>query len=328
MATILDEPPAPVRVDLQALEESLTARLPSKNEDNLLIATWNLRRFGGLTREWMPTGTSYSPKRDLRALRSIIGVVSRFDVIAIQEVTGDLRALRDMMRFLGDRWAFVMTDVTRGAAGNSERLAFLFDMERVKMSGLACEVVVPPEWIDGSDPDAAMNRQFARTPYAVSFQAGLETFILLTAHIDYGSKSSDRIPELKAVAGWMRDWAEDTGGFGQSLLVLGDFNIDRKDDELWRAFTSTNLYVPDDLQAVPRSIFIEPGADPRLDKYYDQIAWFNSRTGKAKTDLIYRKGGFFDFVPFCYSETGITKASLSHRVSDHYPLWAEFERRR
>lgn len=328
MATILDVPPEQVRADLLALMGSLDAKVPAKRDDNLLIATRNLRRFGSLTREWMPTGASYSPKRDLRALRSIIEIISRFDVVAIQEVTGDLRALRDTMRFLGERWAFVMTDVTRGSSGNSERLAFLFDTDRIKMSGLACEVVVPPEWIDGSDPTAAMNRQFARTPYAVSFQAGLETFILLTVHIDYGSKASDRIPELKAVARWMLDWAEDTNGFGQSLLVLGDFNIDRKDDDLWKAFTSTNLFVPEDLQAVPRSIFIEAGADPRLDKYYDQIAWFNSSNGRAKTDLIYRKGGCFDFVPFCYTEANITKAALSHRVSDHYPLWAEFDRRR
>lgn len=327
MATILDEPPARVRTDLQALATALSQRIPAKNDDNLLIATWNLRRFGSLTREWVPTGTSYSPKRDLRALRAIIEVISRFDVIAIQEVTGDLRALRDTMRFLGARWSFVMTDVTRGAAGNSERLAFLFDMERVKMSGLACEVVVPPEWIDGSDPTGVMNRQFARTPYAVSFQAGRETFILLTAHIDYGSKASDRVPELAAIARWMYDWADETNDFGQSLLVLGDFNIDRNGDALWKAFTSTNLYVPEDLQNVPRSIFIEPGADPRLDKYYDQIAWFRSSSGKAKTDLIYRKGGCFDFVPFCYTELGLTKATLSHRISDHFPLWAEFDRR-
>jgi endonuclease/exonuclease/phosphatase family metal-dependent hydrolase len=204
----------------------------------------------------------------------------------------------------------------------------MFDTERVKLSGLACEVVIPPEWIDGSDPTAAMNRQFARTPYAVSFQADLETFILLTAHIDYGAKAADRIPELGAIAKWMRDWAEETNSFGQSLLVLGDFNIDRKDDALWKAFTSTNLFVPEDLQNVPRSIFIDPGADPRLDKYYDQIAWFNSSAGKAKTDLIYRRGGSFDFVPFAYTETGISKTSLSHRISDHYPLWAEFQRRR
>ena len=62
-----------------------------------------------------------------------------------------------------------MTDITLGAAGNSERMAFLFDRRRVEPSGLACELVVPEEWLNEIAPDA-LRRQFARTPYAVSFR--------------------------------------------------------------------------------------------------------------------------------------------------------------
>ncbi len=39
-------------------------------------------------------------------------IVCRFDIIAIEEVTGDLRMLRDMKRYPGDDWGFLMTDVT------------------------------------------------------------------------------------------------------------------------------------------------------------------------------------------------------------------------
>lgn len=325
MATILDNPPRAVQSDLNNLKASLNNTIPDKRPDNILIATWNIRKFGGLTREWLPTG-NYSPKRDLRSLRTIIEILSRFDVIAIQEVTGDLRALRDTIRFLGDAWSFVMTDVTLGDAGNNERLAFIFNNERVQLSGLACEVVIPPEWIDGSDPSAAMNRQFARTPYAVSFKAGNETFILLTAHIDYGDDSSDRVPELKAIAKWMYDWARRTNTYHQNLIVLGDFNIDRHDDELWQAFTSTGLQVPAELHDVKRSIFIKEGDDPRRDKYYDQIAWFTPSSGKAHLNMEYRQGGGFDFVPHVYTEQNLTINSISHRISDHYPLWVEFGR--
>jgi hypothetical protein len=58
--------------------------------------------------------------------------VQRFDVIAVQEVKGDRRALRDLMKWLGPRWAFMMTDVTLRAAGNNERMAVLFDRRRVE----------------------------------------------------------------------------------------------------------------------------------------------------------------------------------------------------
>jgi endonuclease/exonuclease/phosphatase family metal-dependent hydrolase len=325
MATIFDNPPAPVRNDLAALNTALDQAIPSKKNSNLLVATWNIRRFGNLARKWLPTG-SYSPKRDLRALRAIIDILSRFDVIAVQEVTGNLRALRDTMKFLGDEWSFLMTDITLGDAGNSERLAFIFHNTRVQPSGLACEVVIPPEWVSATDPEAVMHRQFARTPYAVSFRAGKETFILLTAHIDYGQSGVDRIPELKAIAKWLADWARRTSRYHQNFLVLGDFNIDRHGDDLWQAFTSTHLFVPEDLHKVKRSIFIEADDDPMLEKFYDQIAWFNSSSGKARLKMEYQQGGGFDFLPFVYTDKHLSKSSLSHRLSDHYPLWVEFKR--
>ena len=327
MDTIFDTPPASVKRDLDVLKSALDQSIPAKKRSNILIATWNIRRFGGLTRKWLPAG-NYSPKRDLRALRSIIEILSRFDVIAVQEVTGNLRALRDTMKFLGAKWSFLMTDITLGDAGNSERLAFIFNNTRVQPSGIACEVVIPPEWIDGTDPTAVMDRQFARTPYAISFRAGKETFILLTTHIEYGDSGTDRIPELKAIAKWLADWAKRTSRYHQNFLVLGDFNIDRHGDELWQAFTSTNLYVPPDLHSVKRSIFIDEGDDPMLEKFYDQIAWFNSAAGKSRLKMEYRKGGGFDFLPYVYTDQDLSKSSVSHRVSDHYPLWVEFKRRR
>ena len=45
-------PPADVRRDLQRLATALDAQIPTRDESNLLIATWNLRAFGGLTSKW------------------------------------------------------------------------------------------------------------------------------------------------------------------------------------------------------------------------------------------------------------------------------------
>lgn len=321
MPRITDPPPAEVQADLAAIEAALDGRLPAKQPGrNLLIATWNLRAFGSLSREWT-AGPHDEPKRDLRGLRAIGAVVSRFDVVAIQEVKGDLRALRDLLELLGPTWAFLMTDVTRGAAGNDERIAFVFDLNRLKPSGLACELVVPEEWL-GEIGEQALKRQFARTPYAVSFLAGKTTFILVTAHINYGNRAADRIPELRAIARWMSDWARQANGWEQNLLTLGDFNIDRAEDALWQAFTSTGLTVPEDLRRVPRTLFSDP-ARPDLGKYYDQIAWFQSGQA-ALLNLEYRNGGNFDFLPFVYTNCGLGKTPISYRVSDHYPLWVEF----
>jgi endonuclease/exonuclease/phosphatase family metal-dependent hydrolase len=323
MPSILDNPPSDIASELNGLALALDSSIPAKQPGkNLLIASWNIRSFGSLTRKWTASSND-SPKRDLRGLRTIIDIISRFDVIALQEVVGDLRALRDMMRFLGDDWSFLMTDVTAGDSGNNERMAFVFDRTRVKPSGLAAEIVIPPEWKDDLQPDALV-KQFARTPYAVSFKAGEQTFILVTLHVEFGHSSADRIDELRNIARWMREWADRSNRWHQSLLTLGDFNIDRRGDDLWQAFTSTGLTVPDDLHRVPRTIFSDP-ANPDLDKFYDQIAWFETGSKKQRIEMHYVRGGGFDFLPHVYTNTGLSKASISYRVSDHYPLWAEFQ---
>lgn len=321
MLRLKDQPPSHIRNELEALNRSLDQTIPKKMDgNNLLIATWNIRSFSSLTRKWTALKND-RPKRDLRGLRAICDIVSRFDVIAIQEVKGNLRALRDMMEFLGDRWAFLMTDITLGDAGNAERMAFVFDISRVKPSGLACELVVPPDWLSAFS-DNALRGQFARTPYAVSFKAGDTTFILVTLHVDYGKSTDDRKRELNAIARWMRDWAEKETKWHHNLLTLGDFNIERKGDALWQAFTSSGLFVPEDIQAVPKSIFDDQSDSG--DKFYDQIAWFNSDNGAIALNMKFNTGGFFDFLRFVYTDTDLDKRSISYRVSDHYPIWGEF----
>jgi exonuclease III len=200
-------------------------------------------------------------------------------------------------------------------------MAFLFDASRVELSGLAGEVVVPPEWLAEIAPDA-LREQFVRAPYAVSVQAGESTVILVTLHVLFGNKPGDRIPELKAIARWMADWARQTHRWHHNLLVLGDFNIDRMGDPLYQAFTSTGLTVPKALHDVRRSIFADPN-QPLLDKFYDQIAWFTQGSAQL-LNLHLLSAGSFDFVPHLYRDVGMAPAQMQFRVSDHYPLWVEF----
>ncbi len=318
-----DNVPLPVRSEMESLRAALDHTIPQKRtaNRNLLIGTWNIKAFASLTADkWTATGND-SPKRDRRALWAITEIVSRFDVIAIQEIKGDLRALRTMIKTLGQGWNFLITDITRGDAGNNERLGFVYDSRRVELSGLAGELVVPEDFED-IIPSGALQRQFARTPYAVSFRAGSETFILTTLHVDYGESSDERIPELQGIAEWMDRWARQANSFGHNFIALGDFNIDRHDDVLWRAFTGTGLTVPAELHAIRRSIFATEN-DPLLEKYYDQIAWFESG-GRRKLNMEFASAGGFDFVPFIYTERSMPKSSLQHRLSDHYPLWTEF----
>lgn len=319
----LSHPATPdiVRADMQRLRQELDARIPPKREPspNLLIATWNIREFSGLSESW--DNSAEGPKRNWRALWAITEILSRFDVVAIQEVGGNLLALRTMLKTLGNGWNFIMTDVTLGDQAGGERLAFLFDARRVSLSGLACELVVPPEWINDISSNT-LRTQFSRTPYAVGFRAGNTTFVLVTLHAKYGDVPADRIDEIRGIAQWMADWAKRTTAWDQNFIVLGDFNIDRQGDPLYQAFISEGLTVAPSLINQQRSIF-DKGPGPKA-KFYDQIGWFTDDRRKL-LNMNPKSGGNFDFLPHVFTDAGFTKKELSFRLSDHFPLWVEFD---
>jgi endonuclease/exonuclease/phosphatase family metal-dependent hydrolase len=322
MSNITDVPPLEILNELNNLRAQLDRDVPLKVFDrNLLIATWNIRAFGNLTKKWN-SETDDSPRRDFRALREITEIVSRFHVIAIQEVRANIRSLRYMLKLLGPHWGVILTDVTKGSSGNYERMAFLFDTRVVKPSGLACELVVPPEQLEKEaiKPDA-LSRQFARTPYAVSFQAHEHTFILVTMHAIYGDGTKERKKELKAIAEWLAEWAKDINAWDHNLIALGDFNIDRKGDDLYEAFTATGLRAPGKLDKAPRTIF-DVGSD--TSHFYDQIAWFTGENNLPILSMENQDAGYFDFMETALKGLDLSKNSLSWRISDHYPLWAEF----
>ncbi len=311
----LNNPPKEILEELSLLISVLDEQIPPKKLDrNVLICTWNIRAFGNLTMGW-EAADHESPKRDGLSLLSIVEIIRRFDIIAVQEVKGEFKALRETMKLLGPDWSFLMTDVTQGTKGNGERLAFIFDIRKVKLSGIACEIVIPDEVLERNkamQPDALV-KQFARTPYGVSFKVAEKTFVLLTLHVFFGKKSGDRIAEINAIADWIKNWAKKLSTWNHSLLTLGDFNIVKNGDPTYDAFVSSGLYVPDDLQNIDRTIF------KKTYSFYDQIAWFENNIS-----LQYNVGGVFDFRDIVLTKRNYTTSQLSYRISDHFPLWAEF----
>ena len=307
--------PAEVQAEVAGLAGAVAAQVPAKAADNLLLATWNLRAFGSLTPSWN-AGTGSSPKRDWRAVALIAAVVSQFDVIAVQEVRRNLTALRFLISQLGAEWRLVTSDVTIGDDGNDERLTFIYDSSRVQPSGLVGEIVLPPTLNEPA-------RQFARSPYAVSFRRAEVEFILTTAHIVWGGRTQDRLPEITELAKWMRAWADRRNDWNDNLLVLGDFNLDRLGNPLFDAFVSTGLWPPAELNDIPRTIF----DNNKTKHFYDQIAWFTDVDKDPPVDLLTemaytQRAGSIDFIPHVFA--GLKRRDVSWRISDHYPLWAEF----
>jgi len=317
-----DDPPAAVAASLSGLRAALdSSAIPPKALDrNVLIATWNIRSLGRISPTWA-TSSADSPKRCHADVLAIAEVMSRFDVVAVQEVKRDLGGLEAILEALGPEWGWILTDLTRGGQpANQERMAFLYDTRRVRPSGLAAELVVPIE-TETSLTEVGLQKQFARTPYAVSFESQGASFTLVTLHVIWGDGSDERLPEITEIARWMADWAAGSDAFGTNLMVLGDFNIDRLGDPLYQAFIATGLTPAPGHLGLPRTIF----AEATKPHFYDQVAWFTGAHGTPMLTPPLRydeQSGNFDFRAALQGPLSTTE--LSWRISDHFPLWASF----
>lgn len=102
----------------------------------LRIATWNIREFD--TRKY--------GGRLTESLYYIAEIVSHFDLIALQEVREDIRALETIIRLLGRHdWSYIATDVTEGRPGNRERMVFVYNNKKVRFTNIAGELNLPRE---------------------------------------------------------------------------------------------------------------------------------------------------------------------------------------
>ena len=124
---------AAFKAHVDAAELSQDVVPPSDSSRYIRIATWNLREFDS---------PSYG-QRSQEAKAYIAEIISHFDLIALQEIRRDLTALNDVKNLLGGNWDYIATDVTEGTSGNDERMAFLFNRDKVWFRHVAGELTLP-----------------------------------------------------------------------------------------------------------------------------------------------------------------------------------------
>jgi len=310
---------------LQRLRPALAAAIPTRTAtDTLLLATWNIREFDS---------GKYGYRGD-EPYYYIAEILSRFDLIAIQEVRDGLYPLQRLQRLLGDDWDFLVTDVTLGTAGNAERMAYLYDRRKVSFTGLAAELVLPKEKNAKDEP-----MQLARSPYVAGFRAGWAYLTLATVHIYYGeSKAVDprRLNEITALSNTIAKNAAKLSSAPQpdpgkpplpdNLIMLGDFNIFNRKDVTMEAITQAGFVVPEALHSIP-------GSNVDKNRHYDQIAYYKRLARLKPTG----RAGVFDFYEQVYrfedekayaAERAVKpgrsfKDWRTYRMSDHLPMWIE-----
>ena len=142
---------------LLALREALDAQVARSGPDNLRLATWNIRDFDSNKFKHGP--------RLAESFHYLAEIIARFDLVAVQEVNRDLAPLRRLLFLLGPNWDYIVTGVTEGQSGNEERMAFLYDRNRVRFTNLAGQVVLPRTLVTPSAEATNGGVQFVRAPY-------------------------------------------------------------------------------------------------------------------------------------------------------------------
>ena len=231
----------------------------ARRSNSLIIGSWNIRAFD-----------EGRPRMD-ESYHYLAEIIDHFDICAIQEVKNDLAPLRRLIKCLGPSWDFFVSDVTEGGPGNRERMAFLYNRNRVFFRNLIGELVLPAN-------ELVNNKQIARSPFFASFQAGWFKFTLCSAHIVYGGSSKDdlmlRAEEIRAISDVLAKRSSKTG---EVWVLLGDMNIEDAGDDIMAAMTEKGLHVP-----------LFGATNLSGTKHFDQIAFTRD---DVSTRLI-RKGSF------------------------------------
>lgn len=298
---------------LLRLREQLDAEITSQRQSNsLIIGSWNIRHFDG------------GRKRLAESFHYIAEIIDHFDICAIQEVK-NIEAMDQLIRLLGRNWDYFINDSSGSGRGNHERMAFVYNRNKVQFRNLIGELVLPKGALPGDE-------QIGRTPFFAAFQAGWFKFTLCSAHIVFKEAAGRplREDEIRVIAAELKDRAKDTD---EVHIFLGDMNIEDREDAGMKALIDNGFLVPD---VGPTSL---TGT-----KHYDQIA-FTGPTDEANMIgngvVRWQESVFTDAEVTDYEEIakrirekpdtdepysnwpGEYSGWRTHEMSDHLPVWIE-----
>lgn len=276
-----------------------TAKIPpSKLDETLNIATWNIREFG-------------KKKRTEAAIHYIAEIIGQFDLVGIVELRDNLDDLNRVLPILGPYWDVVYSDAILDAGGNRERICYVFDSRAVRFNGMAAEASPPRKKVG---TEYIPENGWWRSPYVASFKSGNYDFLAFTTHVRWGDNDAARLHEIQGLANWVGGKVAEKYAEDKDIIVMGDFNIPSRTDPMFAAITSTGLQIPKAL------IDDEFGTNLARDKRYDQILHF-----ARFPDNFTNAGGVLDYYASDHKPLfpALTKAEFTYQMSDHLPLWIQ-----
>ncbi len=299
---------------LRSYRDTKPGRLiPPKDKSRLLVASWNVANLGEQKRR--------DPDHEL-----IAEIMRWFDLVAVQEIKENLGGLEGIRAHLPKAYKALYSD----AAGNNERMAFLYDSRKVGVLEEVGEIALPvSEYprvkLEGVEQEF---KGFDRSPYFAAFQSGKFKFNLASVHLYFGKfknkqeakRSMDRRAlETYAVATWAADRRRSKHTPIKDIIALGDFNLPKMepDDPIYKALTRKGLLLPKHTSQV--------GSNLEGDMYYDQIGFFKEETVEFTGNI-----NVFDFdgavFPSLWDlDPKKFRSYVKYYLSDHRPIWCEFK---
>ncbi|HTX92370.1 MAG TPA: endonuclease/exonuclease/phosphatase family protein, partial [Anaerolineales bacterium] len=243
----------------------------------------------------------------------------------VQECRDLYTDLDRIVQKLPKTYRYLMSD----PAGNSERMSFVYDSQKLTLLEEVGEINFPPSEMDKVrlPKNTAKFEGFDRPPYLASFSAGQTSITFVNAHLYFGKSRSDpdsigrRALEAYAVAMWAEGRMKDPQkAFTRELVVLGDLNMPKSTDTdpIFQTLTKLGLEVPLHSTQIASNI--------ANDANFDQIAFLPTTTRDLFTGL----KGVFDYDTAIFPDLWQAgknsknfEAYLRYYISDHRPMWVE-----
>ncbi|MFK8057614.1 MAG: endonuclease/exonuclease/phosphatase family protein [Saprospiraceae bacterium] len=320
-----------IKALLKLRKQLKSVRSTKRTNENILLASWNIREFGHLK------------KRRPLAYHCIAEIISSFDLVAIQEIKGGLRDLELLMQLLGSNWKYIVNDSTGSGKANREQSAYVFDTRRVTFSGLAGEITIPP-----GTSNAPELQQLYRNPYITGFKTGWKKFALVNLHLAPGKTAAGKAARKEEVSMLMkvlRDKFDSGSMWSGNLVLLGDFNLYKKDTDIEELFENEGFVESDLLKGKNTNApYRSRSSEPYDRMFFHEQEYFEVPT-KSESEggviemfkNVYPTADFDDYLKEMKSDISkpaklededyrkmyFVKDWRTRQLSDHKPIWVE-----
>lgn len=243
------------------------------------ILSWNIENFGKSKSE--------------QEISSIANIIKNHDVIAIQEVVAGyggsqaVARLADELNRKGTKWDYAISNPTSSSAYKTERYAFLWKTNKVKLKG--------KPWLEKQ-----YEKQIDREPYYATFEKDGKNFTIVNFHAITKSKQPET--EIKHFKFLPQQYPN------LNLIFVGDFNCPQSHT----VFNPLkNMGYRPILENQKTSLKQKCINNQCLASEFDNIFYHSTKIKIIDKGIIH-----------FYKNYGSLKEA--RKVSDHIPIWMEF----